>query len=136
MPADDSARRPIPKSVPHGTIAHMWCVYEGDRYVMHGLFQRNDPYDYDRERTDVMIDESLKKYPDALRVFPEKIPVTAIEEEQARMSRIEDMLKGFVEEWTGGNVKLAAAQVRKWSYDVSEDDVRRAAKAVYGDDYV
>ena len=135
MPADDSARRPIPKSVPDGTLAHMWCVHEGDRYVMHGRLQRNDLHDYDRERTDIMIDESLKKYPDALRAFPEKTPITTIEEEQARMNRIEGLLKGFAEEWTGGNIKLAAAQVRKWSYEVSEDDVRRAARAVYGDDY-
>ncbi|MDE0265452.1 MAG: hypothetical protein OXK17_00260 [Thaumarchaeota archaeon] len=49
------------------------------------------------------------------------------------MKKIENTLKGFVEEWTGGNVKLAADQVRKWMYEVSEDDVRRAVKAAYGE---
>ncbi|MDE0526149.1 MAG: hypothetical protein OXI27_06095 [Thaumarchaeota archaeon] len=137
MPADDSACRPIPKSVPRTSLAYKWCQLGGDRSVMHHSFKRWTPLDYDRDELDKRIDSDLEKYPEALEVFPEKIPVRTIEdeEERARMERIENMLRGFAEEWTGGNVKLAADRVLKWSFDVSEDDVRRAAKAVYGYDY-
>ena len=97
--------------------------------------------DYDKDKLNESIDADLEKYPEALEAFPEKIPVPTIKEAEeaearARMKSIENSLKCFVEELAGGCVKLGAAQMLKWSPSVSEDEVRRAIKSVYGDDSV
>ena len=63
----------IPKTVPAGTLAHKWCVMNGDRAAIHHSFKRwSFPGDYDRDELNRAIDKSLKEYPDALRVYPER----------------------------------------------------------------
>ena len=46
---------------------------------------------------------------------------------------VEGQLKYFAEDWTGGNIYLAAGQVKKWGWNVSDKDIETAIKNVYGE---
>ena len=62
----------IPEGIPSSSLAFKWCQLGGDRSAIHHSFKRWVPEDYDKAELDDAINESLKKYPDALRAFPEK----------------------------------------------------------------
>ncbi|MDE0090425.1 MAG: hypothetical protein OXP12_03610 [Thaumarchaeota archaeon] len=62
-----------PKSIPPHTLAYKWCSLRGDRAAIHYSFKRwSFPGDYDADELDRQIDASLKKYPDALKAYPER----------------------------------------------------------------
>ena len=70
---DDYDDRPVPDSVPSGTLAFKWCQHRGKRSAIHYSFKRwSYPGDYDKDELDRAIDESLAKYPEALKAFPER----------------------------------------------------------------
>ena len=69
---DDYDDRPIPDSIPPSSLAYKYCMHRGNRKAIHYSFRRWIPDDYDAAELDKSIDESLAKYPEALKAFPER----------------------------------------------------------------
>lgn len=108
----DSNYACTPKSVPPSTLAHKWCQLLGNRKAIHYSFKRWVPHDYDEDRLNKAIDESLRKHPEALKAFPEWLTDMDRVVEDA-----EKLIKMFMKE-SHMPQDLALYHVRSWRPDL------------------